>query len=168
MLKRHIAFAIRVFLKDKFFSILNILGLALGIAVSILLLLILQNDLTYDRYHVNHKRIWRLGVHMEATGVDFKVARSARELGTILKEELPEVEAVVRANNWDHTLFKYQPKDGNEVAFYEEDIIKTDSTYFTVFTHEFVAGDPKTCLRDLNTVVISESVAKKYFGDDDP
>ena len=73
----HIKFATRVFLKDKFFSSLNILGLALGIADSILLLLILQNDLTYDQYHVNHKKIYRLGGHLEATGVDFKVSRSA-------------------------------------------------------------------------------------------
>src|SRR4026207_570115 len=97
----HLKFAVRVFLKDKFFSTLNILGLALGIAVSILLLLILQNDLTYDRYHTNHQRIYRLGGHLQATGIDFRGARSARELGNILKEEFPEIQAVVRANNWD-------------------------------------------------------------------
>ena len=57
-------FAIRVFLKDKFFSTLNILGLALGIAVSVILLLILQNDLSYDKYHVKHKQIYRLGGHL--------------------------------------------------------------------------------------------------------
>ena len=163
----HIKFATRVFLKDKFFSTLNILGLALGIAVSILLLLILQNDLTYDQYHVNYKKIYRLGGHLEATGVDFKAARSARELGNILKEELPEVELAVRANNWDHTLVKYE-KNGDEKAFYEEDIVRTDSTYFSMFTHEFISGNPKKCLTDLNTVVITESIAKKYFGDEDP
>jgi len=163
----HIKFATRVFLKDKFFSTLNILGLALGIAVSILLLLILQNDLTYDQYHLNYKKIYRLGGHLEATGVDFKAARSARELGNILKEELPEVELVVRANNWDHTLVKYE-KNGEEKAFYEEDIVRTDSTYFSMFTHEFISGNPKKCLTDLNTVVITQSIAKKYFGDEDP
>ena len=89
MLRTHLKFATRVFLKDKFFSTLNILGLALGIAVSIILLLILQNDLTYDQYHVNYKRIYRLGGHLEATGVDFRQARSARELGNVLKAEFP-------------------------------------------------------------------------------
>ncbi len=168
MLQNNLKFFVRVFLKDKFFSILNILGLALGIAVSILLLLILQNDLNYDRYHVNHKRIYRLGGHLAATGVDFHSARSARELGNILKEEWPEIQEVVRANNWDHTLVKYQAKDGTEKAFYEEDVVRTDSTYFSVFTHDFIAGDPKTCLTDLNTVVLAESIAKKYFGDENP
>lgn len=167
MLLTHIKFAIRVFLKDKFFSTLNILGLALGIAVSIILLLILQNDLSYDKYHVNHKRIYRLGGHLQATGVDFRGSRSARELGNILKEEFPEVEEVVRANNWNHTLVKYESAKGESKAFYEEDIVRTDSTYFKVFTHKFVAGDPETCLKDLNTLVVTEPVAKKYFGDED-
>jgi putative ABC transport system permease protein len=164
----HLKFAIRVFLKDKFFSILNILGLALGIAVSIVLLLILQNDLTYDKYHVNHERIYRLGGHLQATGLEFRGARSARELGNILKEEFPEVQMVVRANNWDHTLVKYEGKDGGEKAFYEEDIVRTDSTYFQMFTHEFISGNPEKCLAELNTMVITESTAKRYFGDEDP
>ncbi|HOX83275.1 MAG TPA: ABC transporter permease [Chryseolinea sp.] len=166
MFRTHLKFFTRVFLKDKFFSTLNILGLALGIAVSIILLLILQNDLTYDQYHVNHKRIYRLGGHLEATGVDFKAARSARELGNILKEEFPEVQEVVRANSWDHTLVKYQSKTGEEKAFYEENIVRTDSTYFSVFTHTFIAGNPTTCLSELNTLVLTESTAKKYFGDE--
>jgi putative ABC transport system permease protein len=168
MFATHLKFSTRVFLKDKFFSTLNILGLALGIAVSIVLLLILQNDLTYDQHYANHERIYRLSGHLEATGVDVRAARSARELAQILKTELPEVQEVVRANNWDHTLVKYQGAKGEEKAFYEEDIVRTDSTYFKVFSHEFIAGDPNTCLTDLNTLVISESIAKKYFGDEDP
>ena len=166
MFRNHLKFATRVFLKDKFFSSLNILGLALGIAVSIILLLILQNDLTYDKYHVNHERIFRLGGHLSATGVDIRSARSARELGKILQEELPEVQAFVRANNWDHTLVKYEPASGGERAFYEEHIVRTDSNYFQIFTHEFVAGNPKTCLVDLNTLVMSETTARRYFGNE--
>ena len=168
MLLTNLKFAVRVFLKDKFFSVLNILGLALGIAVSILLLLMLQNDLTYDQYHVNHKKIYRLGGHLMATGADFHSSRSARELGNIIKEEFPEVQKVVRANPWDYTLVKYENKSGEEKAFFEEDIIRTDSTYFTVFTHEFISGNPATCLKEPNSVVVTESFAKKYFGDEDP
>ncbi len=167
MLSTQIRFFVRIFLKDKFFSVLNILGLALGIAVSMILLLILQNDLTYDQYHVNYKRIYRVGGHLQATGVDSRRARSARELGQILKEEFPEVQEVVRANNWDHTLVKYLA-NGKEKAFYEEDIVRTDSTFFQVFTHEFIAGDPRTCLTENNTLVMTESAARKYFGDEDP
>src|SRR5690349_5463712 len=124
---QHIKFAIRVFLKDKFFSVLNILGLALGIAVSIILLLILQNDLNYDKHHANYERIYRLGAHEIGTGVDFWTARAARELGVVLHEELPEVQSVVRANPWDRTLIKYRPSDGQEKSWIEEDVVRTDS-----------------------------------------
>lgn len=166
MFKNYLRFSTRVFLKDKFFATLNILGLALGIAVSIILLLILQNDLTYDQHHVHHKQIYRVGAHLSATGLDMRVARSARELRNVLQEELPEVQAAVRANSWDHTLVKYEPRAGEERAFYEENIVRTDSNYFQVFSHTFLAGDPKTCLIDLNTLVLTESTAKRYFGDE--
>lgn len=168
MFTTHLKFFTRVFLKDKFFSTLNILGLALGIAVSIILLLILQNDLTYDQHYANHHRIYRLSGHLEATGVDARPARVARELAQILKDEFPEVEEAVRANDWSHTLVKYEAPNGEKKEFYEEDIVRTDSTYFKFFSHEFIAGDPSTCLTDVNTVVITESIAKKYFGDEDP
>lgn len=164
MFRTHLKFFSRVFLKDKFFSILNISGLALGIAVSIVLLLILQNDLSYDRHHVNHQNIYRLGGHLQATGIDVRLARVARELGPILQEEFPEVRAVVRANSWDRIMIKHEDQSGREKAFYEENVVRTDSNYFAVFTHEFVAGNPETSLVHLNTLVITESAARKYFG----
>lgn len=167
MLQTHLKFFVRVFLKDKFFSILNILGLALGIAVSIILLLILQHDLTYDKHFANHQNIYRLGAHEQATGVDFRVARSARELGAILKDEFPEVQAFTRADAGDHTLVRYENK-GEEVSYYEDDVLLSDSTYFTVFKHEFIAGDEKTCMNLLNSIVVSQSTAKRYFGDAEP
>jgi putative ABC transport system permease protein len=162
----HIKFAIRIFLKDKFFSILNILGLALGIAVSVILLLILQNDLSYDKYHVKHKQIYRLGGHLYATGIDLQQARSARELGRILKEEFPEVEDMVEANNWSRRMVEIKEADGKEKQWYEDRIVRTDSNYFQMFTHRFIEGDPKTCLVDVNTVVLTRSTAQKFFGDE--
>lgn len=168
MLHNHLKFSTRIFLKDKFFSILNILGLALGIAVSIILLLILQNDLTYDEHFKGHENIYRLGAHETATGLDIRLARSARELGKILQEELPEVKAFVRANNWNRVIVKYETRNNEEKVFKEENVFRTDSNYFEVFSHEFIAGDPKTCLVNVNSLVMTESTAKKYFGDDDP
>ncbi len=168
MFLNNLKFSIRVFLKDKSFSVLNILGLALGITVSIFLLLILQNDLNYDKHYTNHARIYRLGGHLQATGLDAQVARSARELAPILKDEFPEIEQAVRANSWGRTLVKYQPKEGVEKSFHEENIVRADSTYFYVFTHEFIAGNPSTCFKGLNNLVLTESTAKKFFGDASP
>ncbi|MEI9922127.1 MAG: ABC transporter permease [Bacteroidota bacterium] len=159
-------FAIRIFLKDKFFSTLNILGLALGIAVSVILLLILQNDLSYDKYHSKYKQIYRLGGHLWATGIDVQQARSARELGDILKEEFPEVQDFVRANDWGRTLISYKTSDGRDKTWYEEDVVRTDSNFFQVFDYRFIAGDPKTSLNNINSIVISERVAKKIFGEE--
>ena len=167
MLRTHLKFFVRVFLKDKFFSLLNILGLALGIAVSIILLLILQHDLNYDKHYANHERIYRVGGHLQATGVEIRGARSARELGDILREEFPEVQALTRANNWDHVLVKYD-RNGDDIAYYEEDVVRTDSSYFQVFKHNFIKGDEKTSMNQLNSAVITESMVKRYFGDDDP
>lgn len=166
MFRTHLKFFSRVFLKDSFFSILNVSGLALGIAVSILLLLILQYDLSYDKHVEGYQNIYRVSGHLQATGIDIRVARTARELAPILKDELPEVRAVVRANAWDRVLIRRQDKNGQEKAFYEDDVVRTDSNFFHVFPHEFLAGNPKTCLVNLNTLVITESAARKYFGDE--
>ncbi|WP_234364392.1 ABC transporter permease [Lunatibacter salilacus] len=167
MIGTHLKFFTRVFLKDKFFSLLNILGLAMGIAVSIILFLILQHDLSYDKHFANHERIYRLGGHLKATGIDVRVARSARELGGIIKDEFPEVVAFTRAVSWSHTLVTHE-SNGMETSFYEEDVVRTDSTYFQVFEHKFISGDPVTCLHDLNSVVITASTAEKYFGLENP
>ena len=130
-------------------------------------LLILQHDLNYDKHYANHERIYRVGGHLQATGVEIRGARSARELGDILREEFPEAQALTRANNWDHVLVKYE-HNGEDIAYYEEDVVRTDSTYFNVFKHNFIKGDEKTCLNLLNSVVITESMVKRYFGNDDP
>ena len=64
-------------------------------------------------------------------------------------------------------LVKYE-RNGDDIAYYEEDVVRTDSTYFQVFKHNFIKGDEKTCMNLLNSVVITESMVKRYFGDDDP
>src|SRR5258706_3041816 len=167
MIKSHLKFFIRVFLKDKFSSILNILGLALGIAVGIVLLLILQNDFTYDENYVNHERIFRLGAHYQIPGTDTNTGATARELGPILKDEFPEIQELVRIKIFDHSLVK-QNSTGYEKAFYEENVIQADSSYFKVFSHKFIAGNPRLCLSDPHNVVITQTTAVKYFGLNDP
>ncbi|HMJ69278.1 MAG TPA: ABC transporter permease [Cyclobacteriaceae bacterium] len=159
----HLRFSFRVFLKDKFFSALNILGLSMGIAVGIILVLILKNDLTYDQHYSKHKNIYRLGSHYMIPDVDMMTGLTARELGPVLKNHYPEIEQMVRVSKRDleHQLVKAEGK-----AFYEENIAETDSSYFAVFDHEFVEGDVNTCLDDPNNVVLTRSTARKYFGDE--
>jgi putative ABC transport system permease protein len=167
MLRNHLKLAIRIFFKDKLFSTLNVLGLALGIGVSIILLLILQNDLTFDEHYAHHERMYRLGAHYQIPGTDINIGKTARELGPILKDQYPEIEALARVETFDHSLVKYD-KGNEEVMFYEEGVAQTESSYFNVFEHQLIAGDKTSCLSDAGNVLITSSVAKKYFGDDDP
>ncbi len=168
MLKRNFIFFTRIFVKDKFFFVLNILGLALGIAVAILLLLILQHDLLYDQHHERHERIYRLGAFEKIGDSEFYGAITARELGPVLKSEFPQIEDFVRVEVWGRTLVKHQYLGSEENAFYEENIARTDSNYFKVFSHEFISGNPRHCLNNAQSVVVTQSVAYKYFGDSDP
>ena len=141
MLFHHLKFSRRIFLKNGFFSTLNVLGLTLGIAVGIILLLVLQSDLAYDQHYANHKRIFRLGAHYQITGVDEKIAVVARELAPILRSNYPEIENMASIRPLDRQLVKYDDHE-NPKAFYEADIVQSDANYFSVFDHAFIFGDP--------------------------
>lgn len=165
MLNNHIGFAWRIFKKEKFHSLLNVSGLALGISVGILLVLILQYDLTYDQHHIKHNRIYRLGARQQMTGDDFHGAITARELGPVLQTEFSQIEKVTRIEVWGRTLVT--PSVSESKSFFEEEIIRVDSTFFDLFTHQFLAGDKASCLTDLNSVVLTNSASQKYFGTTD-
>ncbi len=166
MLRNHIIFALRIFWKDKVYSILNLLGLTLGISVGIILMLYLQNELSYDKHHDKADRIYRFTNHLKATGADFNTAYTARELAPIMKDELPFILNYVRFNPYSNTMVSIGDEDTKDpVKFYEDGIMVTDSSFLSVFTHDVLAGDPSKCLVGPDKVVLTESIAKKYFGD---
>ena len=165
MLRNHLLFATRLFLKEGIYSILNILGLSLGITIGIVLFLYLQMELTYDQHYTKHKQIYRYTNRLIADGVDINTARSARELAPILKDELPEVLDYVRFIQLPETLVEIRNEFGSAQHFYEDKVWITDSSMFSVFDHDFYEGDPKTCLSGTGKVVITSSIARKYFGD---
>lgn len=156
---------VRIFLKDKFFGILNILGLSLGIAVSLILLLIVDYDLCYDQHYNNHRNIYRLGARMQSPGSDYQYARSAQDLTEILREEYYEIPAITSLNPSASCLIEVEGEDKQIEKTFIDGTFQTDSSYFYVFNHEFIAGNPHSCLRESNSVVITESKARKYFGD---
>ena len=165
MFRTYLKFATRTFLKDKFYTILNIMGLAIGIAVSIIILLYLQNDLTYDRHHAKHEQIYRLVTNMKGEGVEFYSANTAREVGPMLAETYPEVLSFVRFEKMPRTLVNVPEARGS--LYNEENWLRADSTVFAVFTYPFLAGDPATALQNKNSVVLTESLARKYFGSEE-
>lgn len=168
MFKSHFVFAIRLFLKERIYSVLNLMGITLGIGIGIILMLYLQSEFTYDQHYTKHEQIYRFTNHLKADGVDFNTALTARELAPILKTDLPEIEAYVRIQKygWGETLVETRTEKNGSKQFYEDNIWSADSTMFRLFDHTFYGGNPKTCLTGPGKVVITKSIAEKYFGNE--
>ncbi|MGK7389682.1 MAG: FtsX-like permease family protein [Candidatus Cyclobacteriaceae bacterium M2_1C_046] len=164
MLRNHLKFALRLFVKDRFYSLLNIGGLALGITTGIILLLILQSDLGYDRHHKKHERIFRYTQKLKAPGAEFDVALSARELPPIIYQEVPGIEAIVRFELLNESLIRIPTGNGDIRKFAEDRIFRTDSTIFDVFTLEVIEGNPATALKGKNKAVLNASTSYRFFG----
>ncbi|QNA43434.1 ABC transporter permease [Lacibacter sediminis] len=160
MFSNYLKIAWRNLLKNKTFSLINIIGLASGLACFILITLYITDELRYDRYHEKADRIYRINSDIRFGGTALNMAVSADPMGATLKKDYPQVEQFARIYGSEGSkLFK---KDN--VFITEERVVYADSTLFDVFTFPAVAGNAKTALNEPNTVVISESTAKKYFG----
>lgn len=160
MLKNYLKIAWRNLLKNKTFSIINISGLAIGLSCFLLIALYVLDEVSFDRFHEKADRIYRIHSDIRMGGSDLKLAVASDPMGATLKKDYPQVEEYVRlyASGGSKLI-----KKGNEFID-EPKVVHADSTLFNVFTLPVVSGDPKTALNEPNTVVISRSVATKYFG----
>ena len=160
---KNFTLAVRVLLKNKFYSLLNILGLAVGLAVTMIIFLYVQSDLSYDKMHSKHERIFRVTSTYIVSGKADNYSVSSQFLPRALQQEYTEIENYVRMRPAGKVLFKYGDRN-----FYENGIFYADSSTFSVFDYELITGDPKTVLDDPNTIILTESLAKKHFGNEDP
>ncbi len=158
MFTNYLKIAFRNLRKNKGFSAINIFGLAIGIATCLLITLYVWDELNYDKYNVNADRIYRVDGDIEFGGNHFILAASPDPLGATLKKDFPQVEQYVRFRNHGGFLVK---KGTENVQ--ENNVRYTDSTLFTVFTLPMIAGNAATALVNPNSVVITESTARKYF-----
>ncbi len=164
MLKTHLKTGIRCLQRNRGYSILNILGLAVGLTVSILIFLWVQDELSYDRFHVNAHRIYRTIEHEQLSNGDvLSYSQQAPALAAVLKSNFPEIEDAVRFEILSGRLVRFQ-----ELEFYEDGFGFTDPAFLSVFTFPLKTGDPVQVLQDPSSMVISEKIAHKYFGNDDP
>lgn len=160
MFSNYLKIAWRNLLKNKTFSLINIIGLASGLASFILIALYITDELSYDKYHDKADRIYRINSDIRFGGTDLNMAVSADPMGATLKKDYPQVEEFTRIYASEGSkLFK---KDN--VFITEERVVYADSTLFDVFTFPALAGNTKTALNEPNTVVVTESTARKYFG----
>ena len=159
----NIIFALRVLVKDKFYSLLNILGLAVGLSVAIIIFMYVRSDLSFDKQHEQHEQIYRVESLFNIAGKNDEYALSSQFLTPFMKNEYPEILNYTRLQTAGKVLLK-----NGEKEFYENDFYYADSSMFNVFTHQFIQGDPATALDEVNSLVITESMAKKYFDQENP
>lgn len=165
MFKNYFKIVFRNARKNPLYVLINIFGLAVGMAVSILIFLFVQHELSYDRYHEKADRIYRVSRSWSNQDgeVSLHLGHAAPPFGPLIQSDFgDDVEVAVRIFNFN-PLVKY-----GENAFEEERFFFADPEIFEVFSFNLLQGDPKTILKDADAIVVSESTARKYFGNDNP
>ena len=159
MFSNNLKIAIRNLLKNKTFSFINVLGLSIGIICTILILLWVQDELNFDQFHKNGSQIYRI-VQDDKDG---KNSRTPAMLAPEITAKIPEIVSFTRVFKLPGLIFKQETN-----IFNEDNGIVVDPQFFTIFDFPFIEGNPQTALSAPSNVIITESLAKKYFGNSDP
>ena len=163
MFNNLIKHSLRSFKRQRAYVIINILGLSIGIACSLLIALFVLNEASYDKFNVKRDRIFRIILNGKIGGQEITGAYTPSVMGPTLPNEFPEVEDYLRMNAIGPSVVEY----GNQ-TFTDNKIIAADSTFFNFFSIPVIKGDPSTILNAAYKVVLTESTARKIFGDSDP
>jgi len=163
MFKNFLISAFRNLIRNKFYTLLNILGLSIGLAAFIFILLYVRDEITYDKYNEKHERIYRIESDFNISNRHDKFAIVPVPMGPAFKLEFPEVETFTRLNQVGNALFRYGDKE-----YYEDDFYFADSNIADVFSIKFLMGTPEKALSEPFTIVLTEKIARKYFGDENP
>ena len=149
-----------LFKKTRLFTIVNITGLAIGLASVLLVALFIYDEYNFDRHHANASRIYRIVLDFKEEGNVVNWARTSAPIGKYLRGAYPEVEEVVRLRKNPGTDLLTR----DDVKFFEERIFFADSTLLNVFDFHLLSGDPNSVLLEKNSIILTEALAKKYFG----
>lgn len=164
MIINYIKTSVRNIVNNKIYSMINILGLSIGFAACLLIIMFVINELSYDRFHNNYEDIYRVSVSGRMSGDYFNVAVTPIPFAPAFVEETPEVLAAVRFQELrDNVFLSYENK-----KFYETEIFYTDSSLFDVFSFNLILGDEESVLDEPFSILLSESTAEKYFKNEDP
>ena len=160
LLLNYFKIAFRKIRRQKGYTIINISGLAVGLACCAIMMLWVRNEKSFDSFHINRDSIYRLIKETSSNGKMILDARIPYPLAETILKNIPEVKNYTRYQGVDGWKISYGDK-----FFYNDFLSTADSSFFEIFTFPFVKGDPKTALKDRNSIVITESMARKYFGD---
>jgi putative ABC transport system permease protein len=162
MLKNYFKVAFRNLLRNKGFSVINILGLAIGMASAVIILLWVRNEVSYDRFHANDKRLYEVWENDLRDGGLQSGVSTPQLMGPALKKDYPEIESAARIGWNQYILFGYGEKHLKANGTW------ADPSFLTMFSFPLLKGNPKTALIDPYSVVITEKMAKRLFGDENP
>lgn len=164
MLKNYFKIALRTLLKYKNYTFINVLGLTIGISSFMLIALFIQDELSYDRFHTKADRIFRVPWHFNKDGIEYHGAGSPFPMAGALKADFPEIEQTLRLfQPLNDPLIEYQDQ-----KFIEDRFFFADPSFFEVFDFNLKKGNPQTVLSQSNSIIISEAMAQKYFGEKNP
>lgn len=164
MFKNYISTAFRNLFRNKVFTLINVLGLAIGLAASFLILIYILHELSYDRGFTDSDKIYRIAVKGQMSGDFFEIAVTPAPMASAVKQTFPEVDKSVSVRRMSQeALFSL-----GEQKFYEEDVYFADSSFFEIFDFPAVVGNLSTALLEPFSMVLTRSVAQKYFGDTNP
>jgi putative ABC transport system permease protein len=158
MLKNYLTTALRIMLRQQGFTFINISGLTIGIACSLLLIIYINHELNYDRFHPDVDRIYRVGFQGKIQDNQFNSAETGAPLASVLKKNVSAIESTIRLANWPTFPVRYADK-----AFTEPYLLIADSNFFSFFNFELIEGKANEVLKGKDKLVISESTAKRFF-----
>lgn len=163
MLKNYLTTAIRIMLRQKGYSFINIAGLSVGIAATLIIITYIVDETGYDTMHKDAARMYRIVCSGRLQGTAMEIANSPAPVAEAIQKAIPQIEETVRVGVWRTIPIGYEDKH-----FTEQNVAVADSNFFRFFSFPVVKGNPDTFLKGTNKIVITEGVAKKYFGNDDP
>ncbi len=163
MIKNFFLTAIRNLYKQKAYFFINVLGLAIGLASFIFISIYVLHELSYDKFHSNHENIYRVFIKGEMSGQSLDGSTTASPMAAALLNDYPEVENVARIGRFGTWIVGHENK-----TFIEDHFLFADSSFFNIFDFKLIEGDPNKALTHPRSVVLTESSAKKYFGDENP
>lgn len=166
ILGNYVTLAVRNLLRQKIYTVINIAGLAIGMSCCLIILLIVGDEFSFDRFHKNADRLYRITLDAHVQDREFVTARSSGPVAAHLREKLPQVEAATHIRARGGTPVSDCAVRYGEKAFNERLLFFSDSSFFKVFSCEVLEGEANTFLNRPNTIVITDAIARKYFGDE--
>ena len=159
MFKSYFILALRNHLRNKFYTVINVAGLAIGIASCIIIMIFVKHELGYDSFNENADRIYRVNTELRFGAMHKRLAEAAPLLSDLFPQSYPEVESSVRLWRWGNSAFRLP----DQIETIQEEVICADSTLFNIFTLPLLEGDPRTALSEPQSIAISKSTAAKFF-----